>query len=110
MQHPDQRIAGARVVLFTRIDHRHYPTGACLHVVNGAVPSTFRGLAICQYDGEDCCYLFYCNDLWEPVTDTWHQTVEDALAQAEIEFAGSRATWQPRDADAASSVARASCP
>ena len=47
-------------------------------------------LAICQYANEDGFYLFYCSPDWKTITDTWHESLEDALAQAEFEFQGSR--------------------
>ena len=32
-----------------------------------------RGLAICQYDDEPGFYLFYCDDAWSEIADTWHE-------------------------------------
>ena len=51
------------------------------------------GLAICQYDGEDAFYLFSCDSEWRTVTDTWHQTVDEAKNQAEFEYQGVSKTW-----------------
>ena len=51
------------------------------------------GLAICQYPGELCFYLFGCDSDWNEITDTWHQTIEDAKKQAEFEYAGISQTW-----------------
>ncbi|MGQ9547059.1 MAG: hypothetical protein ACUVWS_00380, partial [Roseiflexus sp.] len=51
------------------------------------------GLAICQYEGETSCYLFGCDSDWNAVTDTWHETLEDALDQAEFEYEGVSKTW-----------------
>ena len=53
-----------------------------------------RGLAICRYDGEDGYYLVFCDALWEAVTDTWHETLEAAMRQAEFEYVGVSGTWQ----------------
>jgi hypothetical protein len=39
-------------------------------------------------------YLFGCGQAWEPITDTLHDTLEDALDQAESEYTGSTATWE----------------
>jgi len=52
------------------------------------------GLAICHHEGEDCFYLFGCDSSWNTVTDTWHQSLDDALAQAEFEYEGVSKTWQ----------------
>jgi hypothetical protein len=31
-------------------------------------------------------YLFYCDDDWRCLTDTYHEGMEHAVAQAEFEF------------------------
>lgn len=86
-------LGGAKVVLYTPIDERHRPTGNCKQILAGVLAGPAAGLAICQYDGEDSFYLFGCDQEWNSVTDTWHQTVEDAKAQAEFEYEGVSATW-----------------
>jgi len=88
------KIGGAKVLLWSPIDERHHPTGACKHIVGGEAPAPFRGLAICQCEGEDAYFLFYCDENWEAVTDGWHQTIDEAKSQAEFEFEGVTATWE----------------
>jgi hypothetical protein len=52
----------------------------------------FVKLVIAAYPGEKSCYLFHvCAD--GQVADTWHETVEDALYQAEWEFGVTRDEW-----------------
>ncbi len=65
-----KQIGGANVVLYTPIDERHRPTGNCHQIVAGVVQGPAAGLAICQYDDEDCFYLFGCDEDWFSVTDT----------------------------------------
>lgn len=63
---------------------RHAPTGRTRHSVNGApmpVPSELR---IVRH-GEEV-YLFYCDSSGTETTDTLHDSVEGAMAQAEFEF------------------------
>ncbi len=86
-------ISGLRVVLWTRIDHRHQSTGGCRHTVGGAFMAKPAGLAICCSEDEACVDLYYCDESWRPVTDTWHQTLDHARDQAEFEFAGVSETW-----------------
>jgi hypothetical protein len=62
--------------------------------VAGAINSAFAALATCKYADDMAYYLFYCDDKWNVVTDTYHQTVVEAKAQAEFEFAGASDTWQ----------------
>jgi hypothetical protein len=94
MTSPPADINGARVVLFTAIDERHRHTGNCRQIVRGQLQGPAAGLAICQYDGDDAFYLFGCDADWNVVTDTWHQTVEEAKQQAEFEYEGVSDTWQ----------------
>lgn len=92
-------INGAGVLLYVRLDERHRATGRCNHAINGVPAPAFAGLAICQYVGDDSYYLFYCDERWQAVTDTWHSSLDDAKAQAEFEFQGVTTTWQPRIVD-----------
>jgi hypothetical protein len=50
-------------------------------------------LAICQYQDGDGVYLFGCDQDWTSITDTWHATFDDAMAQAEFEHRGTITTW-----------------
>jgi hypothetical protein len=53
------------------------------------------GLAICVYEtGDEGFYLFYCDEEWRVVTDTWHETLEDAKSQAEFEYEGVNESWR----------------
>ena len=53
-----------------------------------------------RYEGEESVYLFGCDADWNEITDTWHETLEEALAQAEFEYEGSSGTWiVPAEAD-----------
>jgi hypothetical protein len=88
-----ETIGGARVIGCSPIDDRHHFTGNTRQIVAGQVIGAMSGVAICQYEGENCFYLFGCDAEWRTTTDTWHQTFEDALRQAEFEYAGVSLTW-----------------
>jgi len=87
------KIGGATVICYTPIDGRHRRTGNCRQIVAGVLQGAAAGLAICQYEGDDSFYLFGCDEDWQSVTDTWHQTLEDAKDQAEFEYEGVSSTW-----------------
>ena len=78
---------------YTPIDSRHRHTGHTQQIVAGAVLGPAMGLAICQYEGESHYYLFGCDEGWNSLSDTWHETLEDAQDQAEHEYEGTRSTW-----------------
>lgn len=86
-------VGGAKVVCYTPIDHRHRHTGNAKQIVGGVLLASAAGLAICNYDGEDCFYLFGCDADWNSRSDSWHQALEDATVQAELEYEGTMNTW-----------------
>ncbi|HKQ37770.1 MAG TPA: hypothetical protein VJ063_06800 [Verrucomicrobiae bacterium] len=81
------------MICYSPIDERHRFTGACKQIVAGQLVGAMSGLAICQYAGEGAFYLFGCDSDWQAVTDTWHQTLDDAKHQAEFEYEGISKTW-----------------
>jgi hypothetical protein len=92
LQHVPQELDGSKLAFYSPIDRRHRATAACKHVVAGAVQAPFAILAIGhQTDGS--FILFYCNEDWDVITDTWHETLADAKKQAEYEYEGVSATW-----------------
>ena len=91
---PPKLLDGASVICYTPLDQRHRYTGNCRQVHRGVVQGPASGLAICRYPNESCCYLFGCDADWNVISDTWHQTLEDARTQAEFEYSGVSATWQ----------------
>jgi hypothetical protein len=86
-------VGGARVICYSPIDKRHRFTGACKQIVHHQLMGAMSGLAICQYEGEEAFYLFGCGSEWRTVTDTWHQTLDEAKSQAEFEYEGVSKTW-----------------
>lgn len=86
-------INGTRVQLFTPIDGRHSPTGACVHTVGGESPGPVSALAICRHEGDPGFFLYYCDADFRALTDTWHASLEDARHQAEMEYEGVSETW-----------------
>jgi len=83
----------ARVVCYTSLDARHRKTRNTVHHAGGNEIEDPKGLAVCQYEGEDAFYLFGCNEDWKSQSDTWHETLDDAKEQAEFEYAGTSQTW-----------------
>jgi hypothetical protein len=82
---PPPLIDGATILRFADVSDS-LVTGATRHVVNGDEVTEFAALAIAQYPSDSGFYLFYCNENWEAMTDTYHETLEAAIEQAEFEF------------------------
>ena len=49
-----------------------------------------KAAAICHNPDSQSVYLFYCNDRWEVVEDTVHDTVEEAIASLSQRHSGAR--------------------
>lgn len=86
-------IGGAKVIMFTPIDEQHQFTGKPQHIVSGKLMSKISGLVICQYENDTSFYMFGCDKNWKSITDTWHESIEDAIHQANFEYAGTKDTW-----------------
>lgn len=94
MEPAPHKIGITEVIFFATIDKRSVWTGNTRHIVDSVTQGPAAGLAICQCKNEDGYYLFGCDSNWDPVTDTWHETIEKAKSQAEFEYAGVSQTWQ----------------
>jgi hypothetical protein len=88
-----KQIGGLNVVLCTPIDERHRYTHGSRHMIGGVPWGPAAGLAICQDEGSDSFYLFGCDEHWHNVTDTWHETIDEAMSQADFEYEGVASTW-----------------
>jgi|SRR6266446_2960332 len=93
MKPAPQIVGGFRVVAYSPIDERHRFTGRTKQVVRGVLMGAMSGLAICRPQGSEEFYLFGCDGDWNVVTDTWHQSLDDAKEQAEFEYEGVSKTW-----------------
>src|SRR5438105_14049384 len=91
------KIYEAPVVAWATIGPGVRPTGNTVHSVDGRVAGPAAGLAICQAADGRGFYLFYCDSAWDEFTDTWHQSIDDAKAQAEFEYAGVSAHWRSEE-------------
>jgi hypothetical protein len=86
---PPPILDGARVLRYAIVNDAVTPTSNTVHRFH---PSGLMGpaaaLAVCQHDGEEHYYLFYCDAEWHVLTDTWHESAELAMRQAEFEYRG----------------------
>lgn len=89
---PPQSIDGAQVIAYVTVNIEHRHTGNTKHHRHGLLPPS-PALAICQYENEGSFYLFGCDEKWKCVSDTYHDTLEDAFHQAEWEYEGISSAW-----------------
>jgi hypothetical protein len=68
-------------------------TGMTRHGVGGNPVEAASRLAIAHYPDQSGFYLFYCDAAWSVLTDTWHESIDAAVAQAEFEYSGSSNAW-----------------
>ena len=52
----------------------------------------FVSLEIASYPEEKSCYLFHISENGE-MADTWHESLQDAIEQAEFEFGVRKDEW-----------------
>ena len=57
----------------------------------GPGPREAAGFAVCGHEND--YYLFTCDDAWNVMFDTWHQTPEEAKRQAEYKHPGISSHW-----------------
>lgn len=94
---PPESLDGADVLYYVALDSPIVPTGLCRHVVAGVPHGPFAALAICKYPDHEGYYLFYCGSDWRVITDTYWNSIEEAIDQAEFEYIGTKANWLPTD-------------
>ena len=74
------------------LNPHHKETGRTVHTVYGKPMSRPVELKIVDNDG-DGYLLLYCDENGEEITDTWHETIEGAVSQAEWEFQVKSNEW-----------------
>jgi hypothetical protein len=86
-------IIGNAAVVCSAIVDKSLPTGNTQHYGYGGLLGPAYGLAICRSKQAAGYYLFSCDSNWKEFADTWHETVEDAMEQAEFEYDGISDSW-----------------
>lgn len=83
-----------RVLYRVKLGPQHTPTGNTRHIVRGEPMEAPTQLRISQFPGEKQVYLYYCDDTGFELNDTFHDTVERAMSQAEFEFRVRPDEWE----------------
>ncbi|MGH8550153.1 MAG: hypothetical protein ACRERU_16430 [Methylococcales bacterium] len=75
------------------LDSRHCPTGKTKHYIGETALPPPAALEIVSYPDEQGFYLLYLDDAGNELTDTFHETIDKAMAQAEWEFSVQPNEW-----------------
>jgi hypothetical protein len=95
----EQNTPTRRILKEIQLDpERHAPRGNTLHYMGSDLyEGGFSGLRIAQYENDDAYFLLYLTPDGNELTESWHQTLNDALNQAEDEFFVQRHEWLDAD-------------
>jgi hypothetical protein len=93
MNQAPKQVGEADVVAYLVLNDNYRRTKNTRHIVDGSVMKDFYGLCICRYQKDLGYYLYYCDSSWHALTDTYHNSMEEAMAQAELEYASSKNGW-----------------
>lgn len=93
MNQAPKQIGHADLIAYLILNSSHTKTNNTKHYIHGKLLTDINGLAICKHDHDTGYYLFYCDNTWKEFTDTYHESIEDAIDQAEFEFANTRESW-----------------
>jgi hypothetical protein len=93
MKTAPRQIDGAEVVAFVILDPEiHMDSGSVRFYADGALQTSFYGLAIATYD-LSAFYLFFSDGDWETENDTLHDSVAEAMETAERKFGVEPSQW-----------------
>jgi hypothetical protein len=81
----------ATVIQTNILSSEHVQTGFTIHHAEDF--ERLNQLAICKYEEDPGYYLFYCDSNWNVLNDTYYDSKEQAIEQAELEFKGTAKTW-----------------
>lgn len=77
------------------------PTGKTQHYAGSQAIPAASLLKIARYADEEGCYLLHFDNAGNELTDTFHESVEEAMAQAEWEYQVKSGDWRSGDASSA---------
>lgn len=77
-----------------RLGPRHEPTGKTRHSSGSVKLPTVALLKIATYADAEGYYLLHFDEDGNEITDTFHESVKDAMAQAKWEYQVDIRDWQ----------------
>jgi hypothetical protein len=83
-----RKLDGAEVLSYAAVSPDVRPTGETRHVARGVELGPASALAIARYPDDEGYYLFYLDEAGVVITDTYHDSIEQAREQAAFEYEG----------------------
>ena len=83
-----------RILRRVRLTSGHEPTGNTRHFLGRQPIPPPRELLLVQYESDPGFYLIHLDEAGNELTDTYHETAEDAYAQAAWEFRVAEGEWE----------------
>ncbi len=88
---------GYKVLFQVYLAEHHKPTGNVRAIIRGKTAPVPVELRIAQMEDDPGVYLLHYNNKGEEITDTYHDSVELAMEQAEFEFGVGAQDWRQVD-------------
>lgn len=92
-------MAESRLLKRVRLLPAHQPTGRTKHYHGNQLVPVPVELRIVQYNSDPGFYLLYCDDSGSEMADTYHASIQAAMAQANWEFNVEDRNWEEIEAD-----------
>lgn len=108
-----EKLGGANVVAYAIVQPENTHLQRTKQIVAGQILGAAVAMVIAQYDGEPNYYVFgIYGDTWTPGSDTWHEELDDAIAQLDWEYKdlSQNLVWLRNDRKAEQSVGSAGRP
>ncbi len=88
-----QPIHDERIIAHVSLEPKHIVTHQVRHYRNGLLLGKPNALKIIQFPEDPGFYLIYIDNEGSEMTDTYHDTLPDALEQAWFEFQVDKSDW-----------------
>ena len=80
-------LGGAKVIAYAIVGDSNRHTGKTKQIIAGELMGGASAMVIAQYEGDSSYYVFGCySNEWQSMTDTWHEDLDDAVAQLDWEY------------------------
>jgi hypothetical protein len=90
----ETEMADHRVCCRMKLGDSHRPTGKTRHYRGGEECPPPAELRIIQFSDDPGFYLLYYDATGEEITDTYHESIDEAKAQAAFEFEVTPEEWE----------------